>query len=79
MSSFSNSVLRTTYPRTTLLGAGQSGEQDRKGPCSRAYTVFKETDQEQGHVAISTVIYDSNGCYKDAKRERSGTKYLGGG
>ena len=50
-----------------------------KVPALRAYTVFKETDQEQGHIAISTVIYDTNGCYKDTKREFSGTKYLGGG
>ena len=50
-----------------------------KVPALRAYTVFKETDQEQGHIAISTVIYDTNGCYKDTKREFSGTKYLGRG
>ena len=50
-----------------------------KVPALGAYTVFKETDQEQGHIAISTVIYDSSGCYKDTKREFSGTNNLGGG
>lgn len=57
---------------------GKVVNKTEKVPALGAYMVFKETDKEQGPIPISTIIYDSNGCYKDAKREFSGTEYLRG-